>query len=77
MPRIVPLYVEITRKFPSKRAFLHSLQSGRQPIKITENRFSKICTGHLQARPDEKRAISSLLRVCIAKLFPDGEGGEP
>lgn len=69
--RLNVLYAELALKYRSHRVFLEKL-SANCGITITEQRFSKILTGHLRPRPEEKRHIAWKLNKKIRELFPEG-----
>jgi len=66
------LKAAIYEKFTSQRAFLDSLLDSNNGIKLSEIRLSKIITGHLTPRPEEKRHIAWKLQKPISELFGEG-----
>lgn len=56
----------------TQRAFLDSLSSAKNCVQISEVRLSKLITGHLDPRPEEKRLFAWKLQKSIAELFPEG-----
>lgn len=67
--RNIILKLAILERYPSQRAFLNDLEQGKPPLKICEARLSKIITGHLRVRAEEKRVFAWRLQRSIAELF--------
>jgi hypothetical protein len=69
--RLNVLRAEVTLRYPTIRLFVASLS--RNGMEITEQRFSRILTGHTRPKAEEKRLISWKLQRPIRELFPSGE----
>ena len=71
--RNTALKLAIIEKYTSQRAFLDDLENGKRPLEISESRLSKLISGHLEARPEERRLFAWRLQRSIADLFPEEE----
>lgn len=56
-------------RYRSQRDFLHALQSSATPLEISERRLSRLITGHLKVRPEEKRLFAWKLQKPARDLF--------
>jgi hypothetical protein len=45
----------------------------QQGLVIDDTRLSKIVNGHLEATPEEKRALAKVLRRPVTYLFPESQ----
>jgi hypothetical protein len=63
------LKIAILSRYRSQRDFLDALQSSANPLKISESRLSRLVTGHLRPRPEEKRLFAWKLQKKVSDLF--------
>ena len=68
------LKLAILGRYRSQRDFLDALYDSATPLRISESRLSRLISGHLEPRPEEKRLFAWKLQVSASELF--GEDGE-
>jgi hypothetical protein len=67
------LKLAILERYRSQRDFLDALQSSATSLEISESRLSRIITGHLKVRPEEKRLFAWKLQNPSSELFGEVE----